>query len=107
MGNSSGSYRSTPERSMAAFDRLPPTARKALREAAFNWATQPILTQFRRGVRGYVTGEQIAESISKWDRDQKIKEARRVWGADYAPMVLGVDSPVRRRGSIVTEVEAV
>lgn len=46
-GNGSGTYRTTPERSMRAFDQLPPALRDALNDAQFKWADQPFLTTFR------------------------------------------------------------
>jgi hypothetical protein len=63
-----GSYRTTPRLSRAAFDKLPPSARKALAEATFDWAVQPLLTPWRKGLPGYRTGPQIAKGISEWDR---------------------------------------
>jgi hypothetical protein len=46
--NSQGNYRTTPQRAMAAFDKLPAVVRIALHEAVANWAPQPILTEYRR-----------------------------------------------------------
>jgi hypothetical protein len=49
-GNSSGSYRTTPARSMRAFDQLPSALRDALNNAQFKWADQQILALFRTRV---------------------------------------------------------
>ena len=68
MSNSSGAYYTTPENAMKAFDKLPPSARKALAEAAFNYAPQPIVTRWRRGQHGYRTGPEIADAVARWDR---------------------------------------
>jgi hypothetical protein len=51
-GNSRGSYRTTPERTMRAFDQLPPALRDILNNARFKWADQQILTSFRTRVKG-------------------------------------------------------
>jgi hypothetical protein len=83
MGNSRGSYRTTPRLGMAAFDKLPPSAREALHYAAFNWATQPVLTRHKRGVKGYRTGRDIAARFAAADRDKHEKTAKR----DGVPLV--------------------
>lgn len=67
MGNSRGSYYSKRENSLAAYDKLPPTARLALQQAAFDWAPQPILTRWRNGRKGYKTGKDIAARVREWD----------------------------------------
>lgn len=76
---------------MAAYDKLPPTARRALQDAAFDWATQPILTRHRRGRRGYLTGKDIAKTIARRDADAIEKDRTRVWG------VRDGDGSARRR----------
>lgn len=80
MSNSNGSYRTTPKLMMAAFDKLPPTARQAIANAAFSWAPQPVLTRWRRGVPGYHTGKAIATKVQEWDRKQIAKDLKLVWG---------------------------
>jgi hypothetical protein len=45
--NIAGSYRTTKEAMMAAYDKLPPKARAALAQAVENWVPQPLLTQYR------------------------------------------------------------
>ena len=49
------------------FDRLPPTARQALANAAFDWSSGSIYNRWNKGVRGYKTGADIAKSIKSWD----------------------------------------
>src|SRR5262249_35338589 len=44
----SRNYRTTPELMMAAFDRLPPRARRALADAVENWVAQTSHTLSRR-----------------------------------------------------------
>lgn len=73
MANSKGSYYSTTENSMAAYDKLPPTARKALQDAVFCWAPQPIVTRWRNGSKGYKTGADIAKTVAQWDRNKLAK----------------------------------
>jgi len=77
MANSKGSYQTTPELTMAAYDKLPPAARKALQDAVFCWATQPILTYWNKGRRGFKTGPEIALKIQEWDRDHLRKLSKR------------------------------
>ncbi len=80
MGNSSGSYHSTRENSMAAFDKLPPTIRAALANAAFCYAPQPIRTRFNRGLMGYRNVKEVAATIRRWDAEKIAKDRKRVWG---------------------------
>ncbi len=75
--NSQGSYYSTTENSMAAYDKLPPTARLALQNAVFDWAPQPLVTSWRKGVKGYRNGADIARKVAAWDAS-KIRKARNV-----------------------------
>jgi hypothetical protein len=78
MSNSGGSGNpTTPERTMAAYDKLPPTARRALQDAWFCWSTQPILTRWRKGVSGFKTGAEIARLIELWDRLEHLKDVKR------------------------------
>lgn len=79
-GNSKGSYRSKRENRMAAYDKLPPTARQALANAAFSWAPQPIRTRWNKGVKGYRNGQEIAAQVALWDAEKIAKDRRRVWG---------------------------
>ena len=52
---------------MAAYDKLPPSARQAFQDAVADWAVQPFLTKWRNGV--YKTGKDIAKRVQKIDRD--------------------------------------
>lgn len=62
---------------MLAFDKLPPTAREALRYAAHDWAATTILARFRRGVRGYKSGAEIAMLVRHWDARQHKADVKR------------------------------
>lgn len=62
------------------FDQLPPTARAALAGAVFRWSAGAVLTRWRRGQRGYVTGADIARTVAEADQRQIAKDRRRVWG---------------------------
>ena len=77
MGNSKGSYSTTKERTMAAYDKLPATARKALQDALVDWASQPIYSRWRDGRKGYKTGADIAARVAEWDRQQLAKWNKR------------------------------
>lgn len=52
MGHNAGlggrrGYKTTPRLKMAAFDRLPADLREVLANAKFDWAVQPVLTDWR------------------------------------------------------------
>jgi predicted amidophosphoribosyltransferase len=55
---------------MAAYDNLPPTARKAFQNAVFDWAAQPVVTRWRKGQRGFRTGAEIARTVRQWDNTE-------------------------------------
>src|SRR5262245_55431785 len=77
-----GSYPTTTEAMMRAFDALPPAARKALADAIENWVPQPLLTRYRRGQ--FRAGGEIAAIIGRWDRNELVKrqeQRRRAAGA--------------------------
>ena len=99
MSNSvTGSYQTTPERSMSAFDKLPPTARRALANSIECWAVQPILTHHRRGTKGFVTGGDIALRVAKWDADELRKrenQSRRAIGPYKGNMSTIAREPAR------------
>lgn len=82
MGNSSGSYQTTPERTFAAFDKLPRNVREALANAAFDWAAQPVLTTWRRSRGTPADSARIAAAIPGWDARHIAKTRKRVWGID-------------------------
>lgn len=50
-----------------AFEKLPPEVRALLANAAYDWAPQPVLTQWRRGR----TVADIAMAIQHWDNVRK------------------------------------
>jgi hypothetical protein len=62
---------------MAAYDKLPASARKALADAVFCWATQPLLTRWRKGLPGYRTGPDIAKTVARWDKKHLSKPENR------------------------------
>jgi uncharacterized protein YmfQ (DUF2313 family) len=53
------------------FDQLPPTARAALANANFNWSSGSMLNRWKRGLKGYKTGAQIAERVRAADASVK------------------------------------
>jgi hypothetical protein len=63
------------------FDQLPPTARNALANAAFDWSSGAFYSRWHRGVSGFKTGADIAARIAEWDREQIAKDRCRVWGS--------------------------
>lgn len=69
MGNSPrvGRASRTTKPDMWYYDQLPPTARRALADAAFNWSAGAVLNRWKRGSNGYKTGKQIAERIIEAD----------------------------------------
>src|SRR5262249_7876310 len=62
------------------FDQLPPTARQALAEAAFEWSSGSIHVAWRRGRPGYKTGADIAARVAEADACQIAKDRKRVRG---------------------------
>ena len=50
-----------------AYERLPPSVRKALQEAAFDWAAYPI---WRRFETGKVSSKELVKAIAQWDANQ-------------------------------------
>lgn len=63
------------ESQMAAFDKLPASAREAFRDALFNWATYPVWRRWERGE--YKTGKELAKAVRSWDAKQLKREAAR------------------------------
>jgi hypothetical protein len=67
MGNAvTGSYRSTTALVMAAFDRLPPDVRAALRDAVDNWVPQPLATRRKQGWED----KQLVALVWDWNRSE-------------------------------------
>jgi len=70
-----GSYRTTKENIMRAFDKLPPEARIALANAVGNWVPQPFLTMHRReGCSGEYIARWIevcnSRELAKWEHQR-------------------------------------
>jgi hypothetical protein len=63
-----------------SLDRLPPTARAALANAAFDWASGFFYTRWRRGKHGFKTGADLAARVAEADASQIAKDRKRVWG---------------------------
>lgn len=85
--NSAGSYKSTRDDLMRAFDKLPKSVRQALAEASRSYAPQPLLTAFRRGT----PAEKIVAWIKGWDTPEALAPRALVsWGPDYVSGVLRV-----------------
>jgi hypothetical protein len=61
-------YPCTIERDLAAYDQLPPAARRAIAEGIDNWAAVPLLKRYLRGKPNYRTGDQIAARIAQTDQ---------------------------------------
>jgi hypothetical protein len=61
------------------YDRLPPAARAALANAAFDWSSGAIYGQWRRGKPGFQTGPDIATKVAAADARQIAKDRKRVW----------------------------
>lgn len=94
MGNSHGTSQET--RTLHYYDQLPRSARAALQEARFDWATRSLLKRFEGGS---MNAKELVKHIQKIDAELAAKERARVWGADY-PMFKGDVKPpksVRRR----------
>jgi Family of unknown function (DUF6525) len=70
MSNSKGNHYCTPESDMRAYDKLPPTARQALQQAAFDWAAGPLLRRWNNARPGYKNGREIAKTIAAWDKNK-------------------------------------
>jgi hypothetical protein len=64
MINETGTYQSTPEREMRAYDRLPKTVRRAIDEALVNYSAESILRDYQwQGAR------RIIQIIKTQDRN--------------------------------------
>jgi hypothetical protein len=60
----------------AAYDRLPPSVRAALQNAAFDWAPYPIHRAFENGQR---TAKETVKAIASWDAAQIKEDRKRIW----------------------------
>lgn len=65
---------------MAAFDRLPQAARRAVANAAFDWATQPFLTEWNKG---RITPPALAQWVQRIDAEAVGADARRTYGKEH------------------------
>lgn len=83
MGNSSGSSQET--KTLHYYEKLPRSARAALANAKFNWATRNMLKRFECG---QMKAKDLVKYIQKIDDELAAKEAKKVWGADY-PKIKG------------------
>lgn len=63
-------------RDMRAFDALPASARRALREAYVNWSAPHLLARWQRGDKGHRTGLELTQRIKARDRMQHRADAR-------------------------------
>jgi hypothetical protein len=52
------------------YDQLPPAAREALANAAFDWSSGVTFDRWQRGERGYKTGVDVAARVAEWDAVQ-------------------------------------
>jgi hypothetical protein len=55
------------------FDQLPPTARAALASAERDWSSAWFFNNWRRGLRGWKTGQQLAAHVEAADRRNREK----------------------------------
>jgi hypothetical protein len=53
------------------FDQLPPTARAALANARFAWSAGHFYNRWKRGAKGYKTGQDIAARVALADKSVK------------------------------------
>lgn len=90
-GNEGGTYASTPQLSMRAFDKLPSRVRQRLAACIDDWATQPILTL----VRGGMTTDYLIRLIDRWDEESREEHHYRM--DRLARRGTPFFSPIRRR----------
>lgn len=68
-------------RTMEYYDRLPKSARQALQDARFDWATRSLLRSFEAG--RFKDGKRLAKHIEEIDLAAAVKERKRIWGPHY------------------------
>lgn len=96
MSNSKGSYQTTREQMMKAFDKLPPTLRKALADSDENWVPQILLTKWRRLPWGQGI-ETLAAVVRSWDMQRRSsKSMARIWGPDHPQAIHATKSQLRK-----------
>jgi hypothetical protein len=72
--NSKGSYRTTADLVMKAFDRVPTEVRQALATANHNYVAQPFLTKARHGE----SPKHLIKIIRQADEKRAVKHYRRL-----------------------------
>jgi hypothetical protein len=72
--NDTGTYRSTLEKLMRAYDELPPTVRRALANAIFDWAAPPLLRDYLDGK----SARKIIKDLARWEQEElELEEFKR------------------------------
>ena len=68
-GNTEGSYITTTEAMMQAYDKLPASVRQVLQNAPDNWVPQPLLTDYKRKCTRLfpsVAAKLVARRAERW-----------------------------------------
>jgi hypothetical protein len=73
--NSRGSYPTTAECDLKAYDKLPAKLRQALQESVFDWASQPFLTNVRRGL----SVNKLIKQLRTDEHTAMVKDRARIW----------------------------
>jgi hypothetical protein len=73
--NDPGSYRTTRRAGFRAFDKLPPVVREALASGLVDWVPQPMLRDYKNGMRPSVIVAWI-EYYDKLELEQREGERR-------------------------------
>jgi Family of unknown function (DUF6525) len=71
--NDPGTYWTTREAVMKAYDKLPPEVRHALQNANYDWAPQPLVSRLRHGLSPMA----LVLSIKRWDRQEHKRDVKR------------------------------
>lgn len=97
MSNGSGSYRTTPERQMKAYDKMPKRLREVVANTNTDWATAPILTMFIKA--GWVGAVDLCiKKIAEWERSKfSALSMARVWGPDHPQAVDATKAQIRKQ----------
>src|SRR5690349_21081888 len=94
--NSRGSYRTTKQNMMRAFDKLPAEVREALANAPENWVAQPFLTALRRGQFDAPSLVRWIETLSRVELNRREDYRRRAVRA-YRGNMPDAAAGIRRR----------
>ncbi len=97
MSNAEGTYRTTTENMMKAFDKLPSELRQALANSHDNWVAQPVLKIYRRKCERNFPSDAVKyclDMLKRWNdeaADEHWYRMRRLEtkGIDY-------NTPIRR-----------